>query len=182
VLSPTGATLPEESFKTEFAISPNAEQGDLIWVAYSSADGIELELQRVEAASESKKRYSFNIEYPLPTLKNYPAFSLGVRDITGTGTEHGALYLVGTRQVPLNRRTKRLVQSFHMNVGAGTGEIGGLFVGMQAHLTAGIDLYAEIYRNRPNLGLALPLVRNLQVKAYSLNGDLFYGLSYRWTQ
>lgn len=182
VLAPTGDTLPENSFKLEFAISPRPSLGDQSRVAYSSGDGIELEWERLEAASEAKKRYSFNIQYPLPTLQNFPAFSVGIRDLTGTGTEHGALYLAGAKTIPLNKRTKRFFKNVAMSVGAGTGQIGGLFAGVQTHLTAGVDVYAEIYRHRPNLGFAVPLVRNLQARAYSLNGDIFYGVSYHWTR
>ena len=181
VLSPLGATLTEESYKTEFAVSPNNDRNNRSWLAYSSPDGIELEMQRIEATSDTKQRYALDIEYPLPTLKGFPALSLGVRDLAGTGTEHGAFYLVGSKSVLLSRRQKHAVRDVMLNLGAGTGRIGGLFLGIEARLTLGVNVYAEIYRHRPNVGLALPLVRNMQVRAYSLDGDIFYGLSYHWT-
>ena len=50
--------------------------------------------------------------------------------------------------------------------------------GFHSHLKAGLFVDAEIYRRRPNISLALPLVRNVQARAYSLDGNVFYGLSY----
>ncbi len=182
VLGPKGSTLAEESIRSEFAIGPANGIGDYTWLAYSSGDGIELELNRFEASSERKKRWAMSIEYPMPTIRNIPAISLGVRDISGTGLEHGALYLASTATVPLSMVQKKLFRSISLSAGLGTGVIGGPFVGLECKLTSGLLLDAEIYRHRPNFGIGIPLLRNFQAKAYSLDGDIFYGFSYHWSK
>ena len=44
------------------------------------------------------------------------------------------------------------------------------------------DIFArypyEVYRNRPNVSLGLDITRNMQIKAYSLDGTVHYGLSF----
>jgi len=181
VLSPGGETLPENSFKTEAAFASASLQNNLSWFTYSSADGIELEFERQQMVMETKPLYAFNLEYPLPTFRNLPALSLGIRDMLGTGTEHGAFYLAISKPLALSARQRRLVRDIRLNAGAGTGRIGGLFVGLETRLAAGLSLNAELYRRRPNFGVALPLTRHLQARAYSLDGDLFYGLSLNWS-
>jgi aminotransferase len=181
VLAPNGDTLSPEGFKTEFAISPNKGLASLDWLQFSTHDGIELEAQRLDLPTEAKKRYAVNIEYPLvPELRGVPAVSLGVRDMLGTGTEHGAFYLASSRSVLLSDRQQRLVRSLRLNAGVGTGRIGGLFFGVETRLASSISIYAERYRRQTNIGVALPLARHVQARAYSLDGDMFYGLSYTW--
>jgi hypothetical protein len=182
VLGPTGSTLSEDSYKSEFAVGSSIGNGDYIWGAYSSADGIEMELNRFEADTETKKRWAMSIEYPMPTLKNLPAISLGVRDISGTGVEHGALYIASTVAVPLSKAQHTLFRGINLSMGAGTGRIGGAFVGVESRIKLGLTIDAEVYRHRPNFSVGLPLIRNMQVKAYSLDGETFYGMSYRWSR
>ena len=179
VLAPAGTTLPENSYLTEIAIDTSIKSGeytDYGWFAYSSGDGIELEINRYEANTERNKQWSMNIENPMPTLHNLPAISLGIRDLTGTGTEHGALYLAATRSIAITRTTHTLFRAINISAGAGTGTIGGAFVGVQTRLAGGLSVSAEIYRHRPNVSIGLGLLRNLQLKAYSLNGGIFYGI------
>ena len=182
VLAPAGSTLSENSYSSEFAVGSSSRDGDYIWGAYSSGDGIEMELNRFEADTEQKKRWAMNIEYPMPTLKGLPAISLGVRDISGTGVEHGALYIASTAAMPLSKRQRTLFRVINLSAGAGTGRIGGAFVGVESRMRLGLTLDAEVYRHRPNFSVGLPLIRNLQVKAYSLDGETFYGMSYRWSR
>ncbi len=181
VLSPEGDTLAPNGFKTEFIAGPGKGPDNLSWLQFSTPQGIELEAQRQDLETDSKKRYAVNVEYPLvPEIRGVPAVSVGIRDLLGTGTEHGALYLAATRAFPLSRNQARLLREMRWNVGIGTGRVGGPFLGLEAHLKAGVSLYAELYRHRPNFGIALPLVRNLQARAYSLDGDIFYGVSFTW--
>lgn len=182
VLGPAGSTLTENSYLSQFAVGTSRKIGDYGWLAYSSSDGIEMELNRFESTAHRNKLYSMNIEYPMPTLRDLPAISLGVRDITGTGMEHGAFYLAATRQVPLSKRNHSLFRTINISAGAGTGRIGGAFVGIESRLTAGLSINAEIYRHRPNVGIGVPLIRNAQLNAYSIDGDIFYGMSYHWSR
>lgn len=179
LLSPQGDTLPPSSLKTEFALSPSKSDESLSWVQISTGQGIEFETQRASLVDDLKARYVLNVQYPLLyDLGSYPAVSIGVRDLFGTGQEHKGLYVATTKSFPLSNHQLRYVRSFKLNAGLGTGRLDGPFVGMQAHFTAGMDVYAEIYRRRPNIGIALPLAHNVQARAYSLDGTIFYGLSY----
>jgi hypothetical protein len=178
VLAPAGTTLPETSFLSEIAVNTSIRKADYEWFAYSSGDGIEMEINRYESSTLRNKQWSMNFEYPLPTIRDLPAISLGIRDLTGTGAEHGALFLAATRGIKLSAINRRAFRSINVSAGAGTGTIGGAFVGVESRLTAGLNLTAEIYRHRPNFGVGLPLVRDLQLKAYSLNGTIYYGASF----
>ncbi|HZO86951.1 MAG TPA: YjbH domain-containing protein [Chthonomonadaceae bacterium] len=182
LLSPEGSTLPPDGVKAEFGINPSRSDQNLSWLQFTTSEGIEVELQRFDLLSFSKARTALNVEYPLISdLGKIPAISLGVRDLLGTGDDHRAFYLAVTRTFPLSDRQLKVLREFKLNAGAGTGQIGGPFISAQARFTAGFSLYAELYRRRPNFGLALPLARNMQAKVFSLDGAVYYGLSFTWT-
>lgn len=179
VLSPNGDTLAPEHFKTEFALSPSRNFSNLIWMQYSTPQGIEVETERLDLNTERKKGYAFNVQYPLfYDLGPYPAVAIGVRDLLGTAEEHGAFYLAVSKALPLSGRQTRFVREFKWSAGLGTGRLDGPFFGVEARFAAGLSVHAEFYRQRPNIGIALPLARNMQARAYSLDGDLFYGVSF----
>jgi hypothetical protein len=179
IFTPEGAPLPPDSVKLEYLIKPERRNSSFAWAQYSSPEGIELEFNRVDRASDPKNRYSFNIQYPmLQDLGATPALSLGVRDLMQTGQERLSFYFSIGKSVPLSDRQAKWVQDLRWNLGAGTGYFNGGFLGIQVKFRSGITLAAELMRYRPNVSLSLPLVRNLQAKAYSLNGDIFYGLTY----
>ena len=126
-----------------------------------------------------KKRHSLNIQYPLLTdLGNYPAVSIGIRDLLGTGREHDSVYFALSHNIPLSDRQDKLLKELRVNAGVGTSYMGGPFIGVQARLRSGLRIEAEIYRHRPNVSVGLPLARNLQIKAYSLDGDVYYGIAF----
>lgn len=179
VLSPNGETLSANAYRFEFALKPTGRVTHLDWFTVATPEGIELETERVDGPTERKKRYSFNIQYPLTIpIGNLPTISLGVRDLFGTGTEHGAFYLAATRSVPLSDSQYKLIREMKLNAGVGTGRMNGLFFGFQAHLRTGLKLHAEVYRQRINVGLCLPISKRIEARAYSLDGEIFYGLSY----
>ncbi|HLJ56339.1 MAG TPA: YjbH domain-containing protein [Chthonomonadaceae bacterium] len=180
VLAPTGDTLSPGTYRAEFALDPEGRVQDRVWLQYSTPQGIELETERYDLTNERKKGYALNIQYPLTySLTNtIPAVSLGVRDLTGTGNEHGAFYAAATRNISLSERQHRLVDSLKLDAGIGSGRIGGLFAGLQMRLNNGLRIQAEIYRRQPNVSVAMPLTRQLDVRAYSLDSHFYYGLSY----
>jgi hypothetical protein len=179
ILSPDGNTLPPKGFKTEFAISPAQGNESQSWLQVSTAQGIELEAQRLSAPGVFNPRYNFNLEYPLlPDFGNVPAVSVGALDIFNSFSSTPKLYLAVARTIPLSDRQLHILRGIQLNAGLGTGAMDGLFLGIKARLTAGLGFEAEYYRNKFNLSLALPVARNLQVKTYSLDGTIFYGLSY----
>ena len=107
-----------------------------------------------------------------------PALAVGVRDVTGTGSEHGAFYFAATKNFRLSDRQHRIVREVKIDAGIGSGRIGGLFVGAQTQFAMGLRFQAELYRRRPNFTVALPVARHLDARAYSLDRQIFYGLSF----
>lgn len=180
VLGPTGDTLAPDSYRAEFALDPQRKFQNRVWLQYSTPQGIELETERFDLTGDRKKGYALNIQYPITysLVSALPAISIGVRDATGTGNEHGAFYLAATRTFALSEGQRRWVKTFKIDVGAGTGRIGGIFVGAQTQLAMGLRIQAEFYRRRPNVTVALPITRHLDARAYSLDSHFYYGLSF----
>ena len=179
VLAPTGTTLSESSIKTEVLGGPY--KSNYSWLTVSSADGIEVEFSRYESSLDSRKRWGVNVEYPLPTLSGLPALSIGAQDITGTAREHGAFYLAASQKLPLSSRQKRVIKRLTLTAGAGSGTIGGAFVGVEAGLPRRLFLDAEMYRRRFNFGAGFVTLKNLRVKAECVGGSMYYGASYHFT-
>jgi hypothetical protein len=183
VLGPSAETLTPNTGKAQFLLGTNPAEANRLWLSYSSPAGIELELERLDLHTETKKRYSFNIEYPiLPDFGAAPAIAVGVRDLTGTGIEHGGLYAVATHSFPLSERVYRVMRSFKASGGIGTGSIGGPFAGLEARFGTDLGVHAEVYRHRPNVGVSLRLARHLEANAATLDGSVYYGLSYTLTR
>lgn len=179
ILAPSGNVLMANALQGEFEISPYRQNGTLSWLQYSTPQGIELEVQVTDLLPDPKTRYGLNVQYPLiPDIGEYPAVSVGVRDILGTGTEHQSIYIAATKSFSLSDRQRKVLRDFRLSAGFGTERMDGLFIGLQMRLTLGLRLYAEVYRQRPNFSIGLPLARNLQARAISLDGTVFYGLSF----
>jgi len=180
VLGPTGDTLAPESYRSEFALDPQSKSQNRIWLDYSTPQGIELEAERLDLTGERRKGYALNIQYPITysLVASLPAIAVGVRDCMGTGDEHGAFYLAATKSIRLSDRQHRFAKEFKIDVGVGTGRIGGLFVGAQTRLASGLFLQAEVYQRRPNITVGLPITRHFDARAYSLDNHFYYGLSF----
>ena len=150
VIGPTGDTLAPKLYRAEFALDPEGRTQNRIWLQYATEQGIELEAERYDLTNERKKGYALNIQYPITysLVNTIPAVSVGVRDLTGTGNEHGAFYLAATKNVSLSDGQHRYLRSLKFDVGAGTGRIGGLFVGAQTQLAMGLRIQAEISQAR----------------------------------
>ena len=183
VLGPTAETMLPNTGKLQFLLGAKPEEANRLWLSYASPAGIELELERLDLHTETRKRYSFNIEYPiLPDFGAAPAIAVGVRDLAGTGIEHGGLYAVATHSFPLSERVYKVMRTFKASGGIGTGSIGGPFVGIEARFGTDLGVHAELYRRRPNVGISLRMTRNLQANVSSLDGTVYYGLSYALTR
>ncbi len=179
VLAPSGNLLSPDTVRLEYLIAPDRRNESFAFFQYASPDGIELEFNRVDLAHDYKNRYSFNVQYPfLADLGATPAVSFGVRDLSGTGLERQAFYIAAGKSVPLSDRQARFIKELRWSAGIGTGYFHAPFVGVQMRLGTGLKISAEWWRNRPNVSLSLPLTKAWNARAYSLNGDVFYGLTY----
>jgi hypothetical protein len=179
ILSPDGYTLNPYGIKLESMVSPALRYENRLWAQFSTSQSIEFEYNRNDFFGDPKPRNSFNVQYPILTdLGATPAVSIGVRDIFASGLEKGSFYLSVGKSIPLSDRQIRFWRELRLSGGLGTSYFNGPFIGVQARLRSGLTLQAEFFRNRPNLSVGLPVVRNLQLRAYSLNGDAFFGFSY----
>ena len=178
VLAPAGATLDPDNSRLEGLYSPYGGEQNREWLQYSSARQIELEYNRSGLRTD-KVRHSFNIQYPLLTdLGAYPAVSIGMRDILGTGLERQSVYLAIGKTIGLSQKQEKWVRKLNVSAGHGTGYMGGGFIGLESRFRGGLFLDAELFKNKPNVSIGFDLTRNVQIKAYSLDGTVHYGLSF----
>lgn len=179
LLAPDANTVLPNSLKGELWLTPYRRNGNYTWLQYTLPQGIEMEAQRIDLLPERRALTQLNLEYPLLIdFRQVPAVALGVRDVLGTGSDHRSFYLVAAKALSLSNRQQRLVRELQISGGFGTERMNGLFLGIKARLTLGVTLAAEVYRNRPNVSLALPVARGLLARVTSLNGTVFYGMAF----
>ncbi len=180
VLAPLALTLPANDIKLDTMISPYRRNENFSWVQISTPQGIELEYNRWDLLGDRRLRDSFNIQYPLfSDFGSIPAISIGVRDLLGTGIEKQSLYLSVGKSIFLSDKQINLWKEIKISAGAGTGRFEGVFLGVAARLNCGVSLNAELYRYRPDYSVGVPLLRHLEAKAHSLNGQIYYGLTFQ---
>jgi hypothetical protein len=142
-----------------------------------------MEMERTDLTGETKKGYAFNLQYPIvPDFGRRIAASVGVRDLFGTGQEHGSFYAVLAHPIPLSDRQYHVMRALELHAGMGTGWLNGPFVGMETRLAAGPLVRAELLRDRVNLAVGMPVVKGVKFEATSLNGTLYYGFALAWTR
>ena len=179
VLGPDGMTIAPNSIKAEFNTTFSGRDQNQGWLQYAMPIGLEVQTQFFNIANKNRSLSAVDLQYPfLSEFGPAPAVSVGVRDILGTGNEHRSFYVAASKTLPLSDGQLKIAHNFRISAGYGTERMDGLFIGVHSHLKAGLFFDAEFYRRRPNVSLALPLVRNMQARAYSLDGSIFYGLSY----
>ena len=179
VLGPDGTALDPKAIRAEFAITPYRGDQNISWLQYALPQGLEIQTQFTDIANNKRMLTSLDLQYPILTeFGLLPAVSVGVRDLLGTGDEHRSFYVATAKTFPLSKDQLKFAHDFRVTLGYGTERLDGLFIGFHSHLKAGIFVDAELYRRHPNISIALPLVRNTQARAYSLDGNIFYGLSY----
>ena len=179
VLGPDGATLDPKGIKAEFAVTPYRGQQNISWLQYSLPQGLEIQTQFINIANKQRNLTSLDLQYPiLSEFGQFPSLSVGVRDLLGTGSEHHSLYAAVGKSFILSKDQLKFAHDFRVTVGYGTERLDGAFIGFHSFLKAGVFVDAELYKRHPNISIALPLIHNMKARAYSLDGNIFYGLSY----
>lgn len=180
ILAPTAETPDPNSLGLSGLLTPYRHDNSFLWLRYASPQGIELEVQRAALLSDPKVRYTFDLEYPFTfDFNGFPAIAMGIRDLFGTGDEHGAIYFVVSHSPTTPQWLKPFLRQLRLTAGVGTGTMDGPFVGAESRLLGDLTLSAEVYRTHPDFGLTLPLTRGINANFASINGTIFYGFSLR---
>jgi hypothetical protein len=182
ILSPSGLIALPSSIKFEAAVLGSNSHSNLDWITIGLPDqllGWELEAERVERPGF--RSHTFSAQYSL-TGNAFsdlaPSVSVGIRDVLRQGPEGQALFVAMTKTFGLSRAQERILRDYKVHAGYGTSRLDGPFIGIQGRFVLGFTANAEYVSHKFNASVAFPIVKHLNLKAYSLNGDFFYGASF----
>jgi hypothetical protein len=186
VTVPTGNVLGKAAVKVEgisgfsdgsTTLVPFGEVFRAYWVNVGLGH-IELEGTRyVNRGGDHKDCVSAELSI-LPETIVTPAVGIGVRDI-GNEIERGE-YVAVTKTIPLSDKIPLMpVRNIKVHAGYGVDGINGLFLGAQADLPMKLTLCVEETDSKFNASLACTIIPKLNLKLYSLDGEFFYGASFR---
>jgi hypothetical protein len=182
VLAPGGLTLNPDTAQFEFVASQRGLSTNDSWVTVAlpnSLLGLELEVERQEQAGHP--RHTLSLAYSL--FGNLfsdiaPAISVGVRDILDNGRDGRAFYAAATKKFDVSESIGKYLRNWQLDAGYGSSHIGGGYVGVSGKFAMGFTGTAEFAARRWNLSVKVPVIRNLNAEAMSLDGDIFYGANY----
>lgn len=186
VLAPRGLIAEPSSLRLEYAALSAGGRTHLGWLTVGWPDeglGLELEAERFEQGG--RRRETLSAQYSLTGnvfSDLAPAVSIGVRDLLNRGRERRAFFLAATKTFGLSRTQERLLREWKLHVGYGSSRLNGPYVGIQGRFTLGFTVHAEYVARRVNGSVAWPVGRYLNLNAYSLDGDLFYGATFTVTK
>ena len=178
ILAPKGEILPPGQFKIEGMLKPSGERPGVFWIN-AGVGQIELEGMLYDNGN-GKMKGSVGAEAQLlPETLLTPAVGVGIRDIADNGLQGRAEYLAVTKTIP-TEGLKGLVHDVKLHVGFGLERIDGFFAGAEAGLPYNLWFAAEHDSHGLNIAGGWSPVRNLQIRAYGLNGDGYFGLVLRF--
>ena len=179
VLSPRGIVANPESIQLELLYGTQNLPNNIQWVTVGLSEsllGLELEAER--AVNGSQRRTTFSAAYSFvgsAFTDLAPALSIGVRDVLDQGRDGRAFYAAASKTFGLSERQEKFLRKWTMHAGYGTSHIGGVFVGVEGRLSMGFTAAVEFYQRRLNTSVTFPVLRHVNLKAATLNGQLFYG-------
>lgn len=179
VLAPGGLVAAPGSVAAEYVVRSASTRDWFGWVRVGAprADlGVELELERHQ--DRGVRGTSLSAQYSV-TGNAFsdiaPAISVGMRDVLNEGREGRAVFLSLTKTLGLSRSQERLVSNVRIHAGAGSSHMDGLFAGITARLACGPEIGVEVLRRRANASVSLRVLRYGELRAYSLDGRLYFG-------
>ncbi len=140
--------------------------------------GLELESEWLWVGKEA--RNTFHLQYTLTgngVADFAPALSVGIRDILRSGRELQGGFAAATKNIGVPLAVERTLRNLKVHAGYGSSAMGGLFGGAEARVL-GVWLGVDYLARRVNAAVAVPLFSNLALRAYTLNGSEYFGVSF----
>ena len=179
ILAPRGLVTNPLTASAEYAFQDTDHRNWLGWVNVGMPQqllGLELEAESFRIRGQ--RRETLSAQYSLTGngfTMEAPAISIGVRDLLNEGSDRQAIFGAMTKSFPLSLRQERVVRDLKVHAGLGTSSLEGPFVGFQARMTLGPTIGAEYVARRINASISFPVAKVLQLKAYTLDKELFWG-------
>lgn len=183
VLAPRGLITVPGALKGEFIYKPSGSRPYIGWINYGVPDydlSLEIEAERLETAGQPRETLSLQYSFTGNAFTDIaPALSVGVRDVLRRGREAQSFFIAASKQFGLSLSQERVLRSLYLHLGYGTSRLGGLYVGAQAVLPLNLEGRVEYVAHQVNAALELPLVpKRLYLRVNSLDGDVYYGVSF----
>ena len=197
IFAPTGTTLSPGELKAEAATSPSNDNSRIYWLGLGMKQ-FEVNAIRLDGrndnpvVSEDRGRAIVDFDDPeskdidiinaqlnlVPETTLTPAISVGAWDLTDK-TEGGTGYFLAiTKGVPLTKELPLPIRDVKVHAGFGISGIEDFFGGAEASLPLGLRVSAEYFQKDLNYAIGWGPLPGLQVKAYILDGETFYGLRF----
>jgi hypothetical protein len=180
ILTPTGTTLTTGGLKAEFATSPDADNAKAYWLNVG-VSRVEIEGARFQDfGPDDFDAISAQVSV-LPETSFTPAVALGIRDISDKTEGKGVLYdgqsiyLAASKSVPF-AEASRLFEDIKLHGGIGSGELSGVFFGVEGKLSMGLDLIGEYDTEDFNFAAQYKILPAIKIRAASIKGDSYYSL------
>lgn len=171
LLAPTGRQLG--AFEAKYEAVFHGGEGSYQWLQVG-IPRVELQVMR-ENPLHGGTATGFGAQMEiLPATSFAPAISAGVRDVNDCTQQGRAGYLATSLPLPLSLGPARSVT---LNAGLGCGDIKGAFGGADVALQNGWRLMVEHDSRRLNAGLDVPVAPHLNLRAESLAGKPYFGLT-----
>lgn len=179
ILSPCGTVVSPAAVKLEGAFRAERSGDSLLWLALGlPQQDLGLEVEAEQTSFGGVHRTGLSAQYSLTgnLLLDTPApvVSVGVRDLLRSGREGQSFYFVAGKSIPVGG-TQPFISDLRLNVGYGSSRLGGGFASAEAKFRPGFVASVEYLNRRLNAQVALPLARFAQLRAYSLDGTVYYG-------
>lgn len=173
ILAPTGRTLTLGQAKLEGAVMADDSDNSIVW-ANVGLPRLELNAIRVENEGNDGD-IGFGAEFAiLPETLVTPAIGVGIRDITDETNFGPAFYAAVSKTVPLAGKLP-VITSLKLHGGLGTDSLDGIFAGVELGLPYNLNGIAEYVNDNFNFSLGWSPIKFVQVKAYWIDSDFFYG-------
>lgn len=181
VLAPRGLVASPGLLRLEYLIRESDSRSSLGWATFGLPVedlGLEVELERFDLNRRARETVSLQYTLTGNAFSDIaPAVSVGVRDSLNRGREGRAFYLSMTKTFGLSLAQDRILRDLKAHAGYGTRRLGGLWIGVQGKFRPGFTVHAEYLAHRLNASVSWPVSGPLEMRAYSLDGNLFYGAS-----